>query len=332
MLALGMRQNQNVFMQIKISQENLPLAKFMAGEASRLGLRLYAVGGCVRDWILGSRVQDIDFLASGPSDGLAEAVIARYGGKWQKFGSFQTARCLTEKAGRIDIARFRRETYAAPAALPQTMPADTVEQDLLRRDFTVNAMAAELTGMDGALAAITDISGGLEDLRSGIVRVLHKNSFRDDPTRIYRAARFAARFGWRLAPDTEEQAMQAVRAGLPGLLSRERLRNELAKMLAEDNPARSLEMAAHLGAADFIFPGMNAMAGRFGEIFAPGNNPPVPEQAEAAGGNAAVMRRFAALAQAIAPAGADFIVSLRLSKKQSREIASIAGITLLGKH
>ena len=316
----------------------MPIIKFMAGEAARLGLRLYAVGGCVRDWIMGRPVHDIDFLSGGPADGLAEAVIARYGGKWQKFVSFQTVRCLTEKAGRIDIARFRRETYSKPAALPETVPADTVEQDLLRRDFTANAMAAELAAGDNAgaafYAALTDICGGEADIRAGIIRVLHKDSFRDDPTRIYRAVRFAARFGWQLAPETQELAMQAARAGLPGLLSRERLRNELAKMLADDNPAAALEMSAQLGAADFIFPGLNAMAADFQSILSPECLPELPGTPVPGinPGEMPVLIRIAAMARSLVPAGADFIASLRLSKKQSRAIAAMAGITLPRKH
>lgn len=365
-------------MKIKIPTENLPLIEFMSGEAARLGLRLYAVGGCVRDWIMGRPVHDIDFLAGGPADGLAEAVIARYGGKWQKFGSFQTIRCLTEQAGRIDIARFRRETYSRVAALPETAPADTVEQDLLRRDFTVNAMAAELTRIDsdsvggsgnagirpaerhsaaicacgvnagGAApensaagdkdgtafhAILTDICGGEADIRAGIIRVLHKDSFRDDPTRIYRAARFAARFRWSIAPETEELARQAVHAGFPGLLSRERLRNELFKMLADDNPSAALEIVALLGAADFIFPGLNDMATAFRNILSAENLPGMTEMAFP-GINPVeipILTRIAAISMALASAGADFILSLRMSKKQNRAVATLAGIRLPGK-
>lgn len=359
-------------MNIEIPQENRDIIRFMSAEAARLGLRLYAVGGCVRDWIMGRPVHDIDFLAGGPADGLAEAVIARYGGKWQKFGSFQTVRCLTEQAGRIDIARFRRETYSKPAALPETAPADTVEQDLLRRDFTVNAMAAELTGIDGdsvggsgnagirpaegpatAICAcgvdagdaaavpgnsaagnkddqafhaiLTDIYGGESDIHAGIIRVLHKDSFRDDPTRIYRAARFAARFGWKIAPETEKLAIQAAVDGIPGLLSRERLRNELVKILSEDNAAQALEIAARLGAADYIFPGMNDMAEKFRTILAEENVPPITEEfAENVGMENIVLRRIAALAKYLADSEGEFIYSLRLSRKQKRIISELS--------
>jgi tRNA nucleotidyltransferase (CCA-adding enzyme) len=272
-------------------------------EALRQGLRLYAVGGCVRDWLAGRPCGDIDFLVSGPAEGLAAAVCARHGGTWQVFGSFQTVRCFTATGERMDFARFRRETYSRPAALPHTEPATTIEEDLLRRDFTVNAMAVELTGNSYEL---TDLYGGREDLMAGLIRVLHRRSFTDDPTRIYRAARFAGRFGWRLSDDTAELAAQAIKDGIPGLLSRERLRNELVKILSEKDPAPALEIIAENGSAAFIHPGLRSLPGisSFDGINA----------------------RIAALAADMGlEYGMEFIAGLRLSKKQNREILELAG-------
>lgn len=275
----------------------------LSAEAAQQGLRLYAVGGCVRDWLIGSLSEDIDFLVSGPAEGLAAAVCARHGGTWQVFGSFQTVRCFPAAGGRIDFARFRRETYIRPAALPLTEPAASIEEDLLRRDFTVNAMAVELTGNSYEL---TDLFGGRDDLRAGLIRVLHKRSFTDDPTRIYRAARFAGRFGWRISDDTAELAAQAVADRIPGLLSRERLRNELVKILSEKDPAPALEIIVNNGSAAFIHPALRAYPGI--SLFNGVNS------------------RIAALAAAMGPEqGPDFISGLRLSKKQSRDILGLAG-------
>lgn len=272
-------------------------------EALRQGLRLYAVGGCVRDWLAGRPCGDIDFLVSGPAEELAAAVCAQHGGTWQVFGSFQTVRCFTATGERMDFARFRRETYSRPAVLPHTEPATAIEEDLLRRDFTVNAMAVELTGNSYEL---TDLYGGRKDLMAGLIRVLHKRSFTDDPTRIYRAARFAGRFGWRLSDDTAELAAQAIKDGIPGLLSRERLRNELVKILSEKDPAPALEIIAENGSAAFIHPGLR----------------PLPGISSFDGINA----RIAALAADMGlEHGTEFISGLRLSKKQSREISELAG-------
>ena len=105
---------------------------------------------------------------------------------------------------RVDLARTRSETYARPGSLPAVEPAG-IEADLLRRDFTVNAMALRLGNGDSLL----DPAGGRGDLERRVIRVLHRESFRDDPTRIFRAVRYAARLGFELDPETDELARAA---------------------------------------------------------------------------------------------------------------------------
>ena len=123
---------------------DLPLIKEMGALASALGLESYAVGGCVRDWSMGRAGADIDFLLSGDASPVAEGLVKQHGGSFTRFGKFLTIRVFLENGRRVDLAQFRRETYAAPAALPDVSAAGSVQEDLKRRDFSVNAMACLL--------------------------------------------------------------------------------------------------------------------------------------------------------------------------------------------
>jgi tRNA nucleotidyltransferase (CCA-adding enzyme) len=138
----------------------------------------------------------------------------------------------------VDIAAARSETYAAPGALPEVAPA-LLADDLRRRDFTVNAMAVPLSGP----AELIDPHGGRADLDAGLLRVLHPASFLDDPTRAVRAARYAARLGLSLEPETETR----LRATDLGTISDDRRRAELLRLAAEDEAVRGLELLVGWG-------------------------------------------------------------------------------------
>lgn len=281
---------------------DLPLLQKAAALAAGAGLELYAVGGCARDWALGCESADIDFLVGGDQAGLVAALEKEYGGGHRKFTPFLTVRYFDAANRRLDFARFRKETYARPAALPTVSEAASAAEDLKRRDFACNAMAVRLDGPEPF--ALLDPFNGLADIKAGLVRALHEKSFEDDPTRLYRAARFAGRFGWRLEGGTLELARAAVKAGLPGLLSRERLRNELVKILRESDPLPALELLRQLGALAFIHP-----AFAFGPSVAaqPDHN-----------------SRLAAIAALMGPAGAEFAEGLRLSKKETAALLEAA--------
>ena len=149
---------------------------------------VYLVGGAVRDLLLGDAPTELDLCVDGDPVVLADALGPRRRSH-DRFGT-----CTVELDGaRFDIARTRREVYAYPGALPDVAPAP-IEQDLGRRDFTINAIALALNGEHAGTRLAVD--GAESDLRDGILRVLHPGSFRDDPTRLLRLARYAARLGF----------------------------------------------------------------------------------------------------------------------------------------
>lgn len=281
---------------------DLPLLEKAAGLASGAGLELYAVGGCVRDWTMGRPSADIDFLLSGDPTPVVLGLEAAYGGRHEKFGPFLTVRFFSVEGRRLDFARFRKETYPRPAALPEVLAAASASEDLKRRDFVCNAMALRLDGPSAM--SLLDPYGGLADIKAGLVRVLHEKSFEDDPTRIFRAARFAARFGWQLEAGTLDLVRAAVKAGMPGLLSRQRLRNELVKVLGEENPLPALATLKDQGALSFIDPAL-----AFG--------PQLLELKTA-------RERLAGIAALMGPAGAAFLAGLKFSNKETEALAALA--------
>lgn len=208
----------------------------------------YAVGGCVRDWLL-RRPQpvDVDVAVEGDGLGLAQAAAKALRARMTAHEQFGTA-ALHLRAGattRVDVATCRRETYARPAAYPKVVPG-ALEDDLFRRDFTINAMAVALA--PGRFGALIDPFGGAEDLRGKRLRILHPQSFVDDPSRILRGIRFSARFGFRWEPATARALRAAMAAGALSWLNTGRLRRELDRMLEEPDPRACLRQLAELGA------------------------------------------------------------------------------------
>lgn len=224
-----------------------------ASEESRTPL--YLVGGCVRDGVLNGAIKsvekDVDLVVEADARRLAETCVRRWGGSFEVFDRFGTVRVRLGSGFRVDIARARTETYPRPGALPVVRPA-TLALDLGRRDFSINAMAVRLTSKGAG--PLIDFHGGAADLKARLVRVLHKESFSDDPTRLYRAARYAGRLGFHLDPGTRALAEAAVRARLPARLSRERFRQELIRILEEKNPLPALKLLKAWGLEGFIFP------------------------------------------------------------------------------
>lgn len=240
--------------QSRIPEPYLKRIREAAGAAETQGLHPYLVGGIVRDLLLGAPFHndiDLTFTGGSPSE-LAQGLAEKWKLKRLSYPQFQTFTLLGESGFHLDLITARSETYPHPAALPKVQPSG-LKDDLFRRDFTVNAMAADLSRKNWG--ELVEFSGGSRDLKAKVLRVLHDRSFSDDPTRIFRAARYAARFGFRLEKGTEKQLKRAVSQNFVALLSGERLRAELEKIFAEKNAARAMELLAAWKVLAQIHPG-----------------------------------------------------------------------------
>ena len=214
---------------------------------------LYLIGGCVRDILLGRPSQDIDVVLEGACETIVRAAAKLYKAKLVSHPQFLTHTIQLKGGRRLDIATARTETYAEPAALPVVEPA-SLQEDLYRRDFSINAIALSLNQTD--FGHVWDPFGGVEDLQAKKIRVLHSQSFRDDPTRIFRAARFAGRFGYELEWRTREWLTEAVSQQLPARLSGARLREELIPLLMEKDPRPAFRLLSQWSALSFLVPNL----------------------------------------------------------------------------
>ncbi len=217
---------------------------------------VYLVGGIVRDLLLDARSVDLDIaVEGGDAIAFARALAGSLGGRMTAHGAFGTASVRHGEGGRVDVVTARREFYRAPGVLPAVEPA-SIREDLLRRDFTVNAMAVSLKAAD--LGRLVDPFGGRADLAAGTIRVLHDASFADDPTRIFRAVRYESRYGFRIDEHTAALANNSIELGLVGDLSPARLRDELLALLREETVRHSVERLAELGVLGAVHPGVRA--------------------------------------------------------------------------
>jgi tRNA nucleotidyltransferase (CCA-adding enzyme) len=255
-----------------------------AAAAQQRGWQLYLVGGAVRDLLLAGESGTVEFrefdlvvdgVETQPIQG-AGVELARDlqqtfpNAQLQVYGQFQTASLIWSRDAEmgsfsVDIATARSEFYPYPAANPE-VTASSIRQDLYRRDFSVNALAARLTQSgrkQGQTVELLDFFGGLEDLRKRQIRVLHPNSFIEDPTRIFRAIRFATRLHFALNPQTESYIQTAIASGIyqqiqnngdkaPALQSR--LRNELKYIFKLPNWPDALGLMSQLGALQCLHP------------------------------------------------------------------------------
>jgi tRNA nucleotidyltransferase (CCA-adding enzyme) len=197
----------------------------------------YLVGGAVRDLVRGADPVDVDIAVEGDARSAARAVADRLGSGAREYERFGTATVETPEDA-YNFAGTRQETYDAPGELPRVSAA-SLDDDLRRRDFSINAMALGLTGDD--LGHLYDPCGGLADMERRVVRVLHERSFLDDPTRLLRAIRYATRLGFELDPETERLAREAVAADALSTVSGARIRDELMDLLRETDAPSGIE-------------------------------------------------------------------------------------------
>ncbi len=250
---------------------HLALLKLLANEAKEMDLPIYIVGGFVRDLILRQPSLDFDVVVEGDAIAFGRHLARKFGGNVVKHETFGTAKwSITEAKDNllpeldknsafapedlpksIDLISARNEYYTQPAALPTVQPAD-IKLDLRRRDFSINTLAVRLDGEH--FGEFQDYWGGYEDLKDGLIRVLHTLSFVDDATRILRAVRFAARFGFEI----EVRTLELLKDGRRHLreITPARLRNELDLIFTEAKPASILSKLHQLGVLEAIHPGL----------------------------------------------------------------------------
>ena len=226
-------------------QKQLPaeLADFMekASDIAQIqSQKLYLVGGVVRDLLLGKKIFDSDLVIEGNAIELAQRLNSYYEGKITTHSQFGTAKLQWGKWS-IDLTTARSETYAKPGALPEVR-ADSIKDDLFRRDFTINAMAISL--VQGQYGELIDLYGGKDDLKHKSIRILHENSFIDDATRIWRALRYEQRLDFQI----EKSTLRLLKRDVPLLdtISGDRIRYELECVLREKFPEKTICRADEL--------------------------------------------------------------------------------------
>ena len=248
MCAMG-KQSLRAHLRQRLPKKILRLLRQVGALADKQGVALYLVGGVVRDLLLKRENWDLDLTVEGDGIAFARLVADRYGAGLAAFERFATARLTFPDGLKMDIATTRQESYAQPVVLPTVLPA-SIEEDLYRRDFTINAMAMQLN--PGQFGRVLDAYGGQRDLRARTIRVLHAVSFQDDPTRIFRAIRFEQRFGFHLEHTTSRLLAQAASTNLIQQLSGPRLQNEILLLFAEHDPVRAIARLAQLKLLRFL--------------------------------------------------------------------------------
>lgn len=240
-------------LQDRLGRSELAALRRVATVAAERDLTSYLVGGTVRDLCLGRVSRDLDVVVDGDVPQLARDL----GGSLRSHETFGTATVVLPSGVQIDLARARRERYVRPAALPEVSPG-SMRQDLLRRDFAVNAMAVRLTR--SGLGRLLDPCGGLEDLRLRRLRALHGLSFIEDPTRAFRAVRLATELGFRIAPRSSHLIRVALERSAFTRLSAARVRREIIRLLECSYPGRAVRALLRHGLLATLDPSLNPAA------------------------------------------------------------------------
>ena len=264
------------------SPEMLGLVEALSRESAERGFRLCLVGGPVRDLVLGRAVGDVDLLLEAPDQSPAVAAeLARSclpdSVKVVGYGRFGTARLETGTV-KLDVALARRESYRSVGALP-TVEAASLEEDLFRRDFSVNALAMDLSSESrGSRIPLIDPTGGMGDIAERRLRILHEQSFHDDPTRALRAARIGARLGFGLDRRSRSVLRHALSEDVMERVSGDRIRREFEKVFTDPtqglDPVTALRRMDQWGILQTLDPGLTLPSGaalplrRFGKAIA----------------------------------------------------------------
>jgi poly(A) polymerase len=232
-----------------------PVAEELAARFTQAGHRLYLVGGSVRDALLGRESGDLDFTTDARPDAVLAVLSGWADAVWDTGIAFGTVGA--RRHGRtVEITTFRADAYDRVTRNPVVAFGDTIEDDLVRRDVTVNAMAVELTGEE---RRFVDPYGGLAALAAGTLDTpaTPEESFADDPLRMLRAARFVSQLG--LAPTPRVVAAMTAMASELGRITRERVQVELTKLILGAHPRRGIELLVETGLAEQVLPEVPAM-------------------------------------------------------------------------
>ena len=216
--------------------------------ADKFNVRLYLVGGAVRDVIIGSNPVDFDFTAEADEKThklIAENIAADLNCKFDYNNYYHTSK-FKYNGYEIDLVMARSEKYNGIAERP-VIKKSNIEDDLARRDFTVNTLAVELDNKK-----LLDYHKGLNDIKDKKIRVLHDNSFRDDPTRIFRGIKYAARFGFKFEDKTFNLTKEAVDKGYISCLKKGRIASEINGLIKDKNPSSVLYYLEELGIFDSL--------------------------------------------------------------------------------
>ena len=249
-----------------LSKRSIDILHDLGRTGDRLDLPVYAVGGFVRDLLLGHENVDVDVTVDGDGILFAGIFAAEYGCRVKSHQKFGTAVIVFPDGYKIDVASTRLEYYVSPGALP-TVERSSLKMDLYRRDFTVNTLAIGLNSE--SFGQLVDYFGAYRDLQAKVIRVLHNLSFVEDPTRVFRAIRFEQRLNFKIARHTEDLIKNAVRMEFLEKLGGRRLLAELVQILKEKEPLRGIGRMASLGLLRFIHPNIEltpSMQGTLEEV------------------------------------------------------------------
>ncbi|MER5930204.1 CCA tRNA nucleotidyltransferase [Streptomyces sp. NPDC002054] len=238
-----------------------PVADELGRRFQEAGFRLALVGGSVRDALLGRLGNDLDFTTDARPEDVLRIVRPWADSVWDVGIAFGTIGCQkearvgdTDRSFQIEVTTYRSEAYDRTSRKPEVSYGDSIEEDLVRRDFTVNAMALALPEQE-----FIDPHGGLEDLEARILRTpgTPEDSFSDDPLRMMRAARFAAQLDFEVAPEVVA-AMESMYDRIE-IVSAERIQAELNKLLLSAHPRKGLGLLVDTGLADRVLPELPAL-------------------------------------------------------------------------
>ncbi|MFD5598624.1 CCA tRNA nucleotidyltransferase [Leucobacter sp. NPDC058333] len=232
--------------------ESAPVATLATAFADR-GHEFALVGGPVRDALLGRAVTDLDFTTSAHPDETRAVLDSVSANVWDVGRDFGTIAAKVH-GETVEITTYRAEIYRDDSRKPEVNFGDTIEGDLVRRDFTINALALMLPDL-----RLVDVSGGFEDLLAGKIRTpgAPETSFTDDPLRMLRAARFSAQLGFEVTPDTQGSMVEF--AERLDIISAERIRDEFVKLLSASDPAPGIRLLVETGLAERFLPELTAL-------------------------------------------------------------------------